>query len=199
MYRFNMESFVRSCPSEAQEFFASLRLTQMLAEFISDRERKPASDPQIMLFDQIILGKRNRGKASYFNALSSRSKTKQTSYLDDTSEHLWRTASVQPPIARFPGDYRQVISRIPAKLDPVLMKEPRMVQGAPVGGRQGPGGGTKARRKPIPSMLSTLSPMDLPDIEPEESQLSPTLSNHSERTGNSGASGASRNGRGVRV
>jgi len=36
-----------------------------------------------------------------------------------------------PPIARFPGDYRQIISRVPAKLDMTLMKEPQVVRGLP--------------------------------------------------------------------
>lgn len=166
----------------------------MLSEFFHDREQKPATDPEIMLFDQIILGKRNRGKASYFNILSRSNRTKQTSYMDDTTEHLWRTASVQPPTARFPGDYRQVISRIPAKLDPVLMKEPRMVQGAPVSGKQGQTGAKRARRKPIPSMLGTLNMVDFPEIDAVDNQLSPTMSSHSGRTGNSStASGASKN------
>jgi hypothetical protein len=84
-------------------------------------------------------------------------------FLSDTTDHLWRTASATPPNSRFPGDYRSVISRsmlfarlrsdianfvtVPAKLDPTLMKEPRVIQGVP----RVPQG--KARRKPIPSML----------------------------------------------
>jgi hypothetical protein len=39
------------------------------------------------------------------------------------------------------------IMSVPAKLDPTLMKEPRVIQGVP----RVPQG--KARRKPIPSML----------------------------------------------
>ena len=102
-----------------------------------------------------------------------------TDFLSDTSEHLWRTAAATPPNARFPGDYRQVVSRskfdltraftklysvgnltirwfpltsnsaVPAKLDPTLMKEPRVIQGVPRLTQ------TRTRRKPIPSMLSS--------------------------------------------
>jgi hypothetical protein len=97
-------------------------------------------DPTIKLFDEVILAKRNRGKSAFFH------KTK-VDFLSDTTDHLWRTASATPPNSSFPGDYRSVISRIPAKLDPTLMKEPRVIQGVP----RIPMG--KARRKPIPSML----------------------------------------------
>jgi hypothetical protein len=113
-------------------------------------------DPTIKLFDEVILAKRNRGKSSFFYK-------SKVDFLSDTTDHLWRTASATPPNSRFPGDYRSVISRstssaplqpnianmitVPAKLDPTLMKEPRVIQGVP----RVPQG--KARRKPIPSML----------------------------------------------
>jgi hypothetical protein len=109
-------------------------------EFIYERESKRPDDPTVKLFDEVILAKKNRGKSSFFN------KTK-ADFLTDTTDHLWRTASANPPSSRFPGDYRSVISRIPSKLDPTLMKEPRVIQGVP----RIPV--AKARRKPIPSML----------------------------------------------
>lgn len=134
-------------------------------EFIHERESKPASDPSIMLFDQMILSKRNRGRASMF----SKSKT---DFLSDTYDHLWRTAAATPPKGRIPGDVRAIITRgrpllsntalgvkvlkgcslifylsVPAKLDPTLMKEPRVLQGVPRINT------VKATRKPIPSML----------------------------------------------
>lgn len=86
-------------------------------------------------------------------------------FLSDTSDHLWRSAAAPPPSSRFPGDYRQVVSRsmtyhifandanlltvhiVPAKLDPALMKEPRTEQGAPRILT------ARTVRKPIPSML----------------------------------------------
>lgn len=72
--------------------------------FIHERETKPASDPGIMLFDQMILSKRNRGRASMF----AKSKT---DFLSDTSDHLWRSASAIPPKGPIPGDYRAIITR----------------------------------------------------------------------------------------
>ena len=89
----------------------------------------------------MILSKRNRGRASIF----SKSKI---DFLSDTNDHLWRSAAATPPKGRIPGDYREIITRIPAKLDTTLMKEPRSLQGVPrintVNARS---------RKPIPSML----------------------------------------------
>ena len=73
-------------------------------EFIHEREVKPATDPSIMLFDQVILSKRNRGRTSMF----SKSKT---NFLSDNSDHLWRSAAANPPKGRFPGDYRAIVTR----------------------------------------------------------------------------------------
>ncbi|KAI9680578.1 MAG: hypothetical protein M1817_004018 [Caeruleum heppii] len=159
LYSFNMDGFLKSMPRENTEYMQMMRQTQGqyalsflddlllkrvfapgFNEFIHERETKKPSDPAIILFDQIILAKKNRGKTS----LLSKSKT---SFLQDSADHLWRSAAATPPSSRFPGDYRQVTSRIPAKLDPALMKEPRVIQGAPRITT------TKTRRKPIPSML----------------------------------------------
>ncbi|KAL9063092.1 MAG: hypothetical protein Q9157_008429 [Trypethelium eluteriae] len=112
-----------------------------LNEFIHERETKRGDDPTIRLFDEIILSKKNRGRTGMFSKSS-------TSFLTDTSDHLWRSAVATPPNARVPGDYRQIVSRIPAKLDPALIKEPRVIQGVPRMRQAG------ARRKPIPSMLN---------------------------------------------
>lgn len=114
-------------------------------EFIHERETTRAEHASIKLFDEIILAKRNRGRAGIFSKSN-------TSFLYNTSEHLWRSAATAAPNSRIPGDYRAVVTRIPANLDPTLMKEPRAVQGAP----RIPAGGC-TRRKPIPSMLAMSS------------------------------------------
>lgn len=77
--------------------------------------------------------------------------TKVAGYLGDTSDHIWRTASVPFPNAKFPGDYRSVITRVPTKLDPTLMKEPRAIQGVP---RAEQGGRRGLVRKQVPSTLN---------------------------------------------
>lgn len=140
LYQFKMDEFVKSLPSENVPFITSLQETQAFNEFIHERETIRADDPKIKLFDEVILAKRNRGKSSFFSR-------QRADFLSDTTDHLWRTASATPPNSRFPGDYRTIISRIPAKLDPTLMKEPRVIQGVP----RIPA--ANARRKPIPSML----------------------------------------------
>ncbi|KAL8946763.1 MAG: hypothetical protein Q9222_006884 [Ikaeria aurantiellina] len=143
LFHFNMNGFLRSLPHEAADYVSVLQQTQAFNEFIHERELKSANDPSITLFDQIILSKRNRGRVvSIFS--SSKSKT---DFLSDTSDHLWRSAAATPPQGKFPGDYTTIITRTPAKLDPTLLKEPRVIQGVP---RINP---VNARRKPIPSML----------------------------------------------
>jgi hypothetical protein len=156
VYQFKMDEFVKSLPAENVQYITTLQQTQAFNEFIHERESKRPEDPTIKLFDQVILAKQNRGKSSFFYK-------SKVDFLSDTTDHLWRTASATPPNSRFPGDYRAVISRsksfksiylnhanvftVPAKLDPTLMKEPRVIQGVPRIPQ------AKARRKPIPSML----------------------------------------------
>ncbi|MCJ1323711.1 hypothetical protein MMC10_000372 [Thelotrema lepadinum] len=140
LFKFNHDGFRRSMPHENAEYVAMLQQTQAFHEFIHEREIKLVNDPSIMLFDQIILAKRNRGKHSIFGK-------SKTDFLSDTSDHLWRSAAANPPNGRIPGDYMATISRVPAKLDPTLMKEPRVIQGVPRLNT------AKARRKPIPSLL----------------------------------------------
>ncbi|GAB7342175.1 hypothetical protein MBLNU457_g0431t2 [Dothideomycetes sp. NU457] len=139
-YHFNMEAFIRSAPNENVVFLKMLQETTAFNEFVHERESKRAEDPSIRLFDEIILSKRNRGRSGIFSKSS-------TSFLSDASDHLWRSAAAAPPISRFPGDYRQIVSRIPAKLDPTLMKEPRATQGAPRVSQ------ARTKRKPVNSML----------------------------------------------
>ena len=120
LYGFNMIGFLKSLPQENAEYMQVLQQTQGkhyseydmyllriclgFNEFIHEREAKPASDPSVMLFDQMILSKRNRGRASMF----SKSKT---DFLSDTYDHLWRTAAATPPKGRIPGDVRAIITR----------------------------------------------------------------------------------------
>ncbi len=113
-------------------------------EFIHERETTRPTSPSIRLFDEIILAKKNRGfsTSSFFTKSS-------TSFLDDASDHLWRSAAVPTPTGNFKGEYRSVICRIPAKLDQSLMREPRVIQGVP---RIEKGSG-RVGRKAVPSML----------------------------------------------
>ncbi|KAF2765716.1 DENN-domain-containing protein [Teratosphaeria nubilosa] len=143
-YHFNMEQFLRSVPHGDSEYMNMLRQTQAFNEFIHDREAKRAEDLEVKLFDEIILGKRNRGRTSLFSKSS-------TSFLSDTSDHLWRSATATPPTSRVPGDRSAVAGRTPNKLDPTLMREPRTIQGAPRVQQ------VRTKRKPVASMLGMSS------------------------------------------
>ncbi|KFY83813.1 hypothetical protein V500_09883 [Pseudogymnoascus sp. VKM F-4518 (FW-2643)] len=145
IYAFEMEGFERSLPGEMSEYVGALRQTQAFNEFIHERETTPASSPSIRLFDEIILAKRNRG----FSTSSFFSKAK-TSFLEDRSDHLWRSASVPSPSGAFKGEYKSVICRMPARLDPELMREPRVIGGVP---RVVVNGGKRMGRKAVPSLL----------------------------------------------
>lgn len=145
LYNFDMTGFLKSIPGDHAEYINVLRQTQAFNQFIHERETKSAKDPSIQLFDEIILAKKNRGKTGWLGKSS-------TSFLSDTSDHLWVSAAVPTPSAKFPEgtNYHTVISRTPAKLDPTLMKEPRVIQGVP---RVEKGGGWGHRRKPVNSVV----------------------------------------------
>ena len=145
-------------------------------EFIYEREKAPASSAKVRLFDEVILAKKSRGRVSFSSERLSRLSTirlshgasnmqsrgmtmpakhhKAPSYLMDDSDHIWRTASVPVPVAKFPGEYLEVVTRIPARLDPSLMKEPRAIQGVPCPDQ----GGTRGLvRKQLPSIVFSTS------------------------------------------
>lgn len=142
IYHFNEDQFLKSLPHGDSAYMGMMRQTQMFSEFIHEREATRAEDPAIKLFDEIILSKRNRGRSSLFSKST-------TSFLTDTSDHLWRSAAAAPPTSRFPGDLGTVTGRVPAKLDPSLMKEPRSIQGAPRIAAHA----ARTKRKPVASML----------------------------------------------
>ncbi|KAL2265623.1 hypothetical protein VTJ83DRAFT_6723 [Remersonia thermophila] len=162
LYAFDMDGFIKSLPYDQQEYVTMLRETQAFNEFIHERERTPASDPAIRLFDEIILAKKARGRPAFSTGFSRLSTLRASSlhpnsnsgggftapsshyhsgaggankvpgYLSDPTDHIWRTASVPvPSSAKFQGDYRSVVTRMPLRLDPSLMREPRAIQGVP--------------------------------------------------------------------
>lgn len=123
LYHFNMEAFIKSVPGENAEYMRVLQQTQMFNEFVYERESTRSDDSSIKLFDEIILSKRNRGKAAIFsksgmwstNACYMAGKKKltmtDTSFLSDKSDHLWRSALATAQNSRLPGDYRQIVTR----------------------------------------------------------------------------------------
>ncbi|KAI0014632.1 dDENN domain-containing protein [Xylariomycetidae sp. FL0641] len=168
LYAFDMNGFIKSLPYDQQDYAGMMKETQAFNEFIHEREMQPGTNPNIRLFDEIILAKKARGRTALSSGLSRLStirashgvggslpglqmprSSRTPSYLSDSTDHIWRTASVPVPNARFPGDYRAVISRAPARLDPSLMKEPRAIQGVPRQDQRRKG----FLRKQVPSMM----------------------------------------------
>ncbi|EEP80759.1 conserved hypothetical protein [Uncinocarpus reesii 1704] len=151
-YSFQMDAFLKSLPHEHAEYMSVLQQTQGFNEFIAERESVDprAKNPKIILFDEIILSKRNRGRSSIFSGRMT------TDFLTDTSNHLWRSASASsfPPSSRremsVSGDWKSVVTRAPAKLDPNYMKEPRMIQGVP----RIPKTANNSKRKPVSRMAN---------------------------------------------
>ncbi|TVY52080.1 DENN domain-containing protein [Lachnellula cervina] len=146
LYGFDMDGFLKSLPSEQQEYLTLLKQTQAFNEFIHERETTPSNSPKIQLFDSVILSKKSRGRTSFF---SSRGSSRSSSYLDDTSDHLWRSAAVPTPSWKVPGDLHAITTRIPAQLDVTLMREPRVIQGVPRMDMPG----KRVGRKAVPSLL----------------------------------------------
>ncbi|RDA82386.1 hypothetical protein CP532_1595 [Ophiocordyceps camponoti-leonardi (nom. inval.)] len=177
LYAFDMDAFIKGLPYEQQEYAAMLRDTQSFNEFIGHRETTAATDPSIRLFDEIIMAKKFRGRPGLPSGLSRLSTirashgapanawnlsapsrgpgSKAPPYLTDTTDHIWRTASVPLPKGNFPGEYRSVVTRIPHRLDRALMREPRSIQGVPRAEQRGARG---LVRKQVPSMLGTTPP-----------------------------------------
>ncbi|KAK5997040.1 DENN domain-containing protein [Cladobotryum mycophilum] len=175
LFAFDMDGFIKSLPYDQQDYAVMMRDTQAFNEFIHDREMKLATDDSIRLFDEIIMAKKARGRSGLPSGLSRLSTIRAShgaswsltppnrsgngckipTYLADTSEHIWRTASVPLPKGNFPGEYRTVVTRIPARLDRSLMREPRAIQGVP---RMEQRGARGLVRKQVPSMLGTTPP-----------------------------------------
>lgn len=65
-FHFKLAGFLRNAPKDAIPFLETLSETQSFNEFIMERCTKPADDPEIALFDQIIMAKRNRGRYGLF-------------------------------------------------------------------------------------------------------------------------------------
>ncbi|KAL0470833.1 AEX-3 domain-containing protein [Neurospora intermedia] len=177
-YAFDMDGFIRSLPYDQQDYATMLRDTQAFNEFIHERERIPPSDPAIRLFDEVILAKKARGRPVFSQGLSRLStirashgvsafgpssasaarQNKNPGYLNDTTDHIWRTASVPVPSSTKFNDgdnYRSIVTRVPARLDPTLMKEPRAIQGVP---RPEQGRVRGLIRKQVASMLGPPTP-----------------------------------------
>lgn len=64
---FDRVGYERDCVAKGNHFLQQVLQTQAFASFIDDRCVKDALDPEVCLFDDILLAKRNRGKDGLFN------------------------------------------------------------------------------------------------------------------------------------
>ena len=140
LFTFNKDAFLRSLPRDQADYMMMLSETQAFSEFIGERETTRPDNPEIRLFDEVILSKRNRGKASVFGK-------SRVGFLEDKSDHLWRSAQATSPASRDGPKGSVGLGRMPAKLEKDLLKEPRVVQGMPRLMTKRP------TRKQVPSLL----------------------------------------------
>ena len=172
MHSFDMNEFLRGVPGDVAAYLAGLHQTQAFNEFIAERERTPtalttssattSNQASISLFDSVIMSKRNRGGlrpqiASFSgrNPFSSKAVSGPgIDFLHDNTDHLWRLASAtsssmssRTDFGDDQGrDYRTIVTRIPAKLEEKLMREPKMLLGAPQANKNK----RQSTRKPVP-------------------------------------------------
>lgn len=111
----------RECVSTGNNFLRLMLDTQLFANFIEDRCAKTQSDPEIKLFDQILLAKRKRSKSTVF--FGGRS---ELSFLLDRSATIKRTFTAMPPDAEnLPTKDGRGTDEVPDYLDHRLLSEPR--------------------------------------------------------------------------
>jgi dDENN domain len=72
LFNFKLSAFVRSASKDTIPYLEMLSETQAFNEFIMERCIKPVDDPEIALFDQIIMAKRNRGRHGVFGKQRNR-------------------------------------------------------------------------------------------------------------------------------
>ena len=66
LYNFKLPVFLKAESRDNAAYLELLAETQAFNEFIMERCVKEPNDPEVALFDQIILAKRNRGRHGLF-------------------------------------------------------------------------------------------------------------------------------------
>lgn len=141
--KFNVEAWSRSLPPDHAEYTNFLKETQAFDGFINERETKSMStSDSIALFDALMAAKRSRTKgvrSSIAVTLGGRNPFAGRShsggvpaeYLSDSSSHIWRVVSTPHSSARAElgagekgREYREIVSRTPAKLEDELFPAP---------------------------------------------------------------------------
>ncbi|BFZ61804.1 hypothetical protein YB2330_002880 [Saitoella coloradoensis] len=121
VFTFDQEGFVRSVPKDHGQYLNMLLETQAFSEFIHERCHKMPDDPEVMLFEQVIMTKKNRGRTGLKLGLF-RGKRGDTAFLNGRSG----SAQVQTRPAPVPqGDgwdrTEAQIGRTPDRLEKGLL------------------------------------------------------------------------------
>jgi hypothetical protein len=130
LFDFKMQGFLRSAPRDMFQYIEMLSETQAFNEFIMERCEKSPDDPEIALFDQIIVAKRNRGRHGVFSKqgiLPSFRAYKVTPMLSKPLVNLETKTTVPPNESKLPSSWHPP-DNPPAKLDPLLLLPPRLAQ-----------------------------------------------------------------------
>jgi hypothetical protein len=155
-YEFNLQNFLKSVSRDGTAYLEMLTETQAFNEFILERCMKSPNEPEIALFDQIILAKRNRGRHGLFNKQRMVLEfliNEVTPMLSKPSVNLETRTTVPPNDAKLPAAW-QAPDTPPSKLDPLLLLPPRLAQ--PPRAKFNRDG---IRRKPVKKSDETLKPI----------------------------------------
>jgi dDENN domain len=155
-FHFKLTGFLRSAPKDAVPFLEMLSETQAFNEFIMERCLKPANDPEVALFDQIIMAKRNRGRHGLFGKqgiflmiifLISGTPLLITSFVNlETRKTISANDTKLPPLYQLPNTP-------PPKLDSTILLPPRLAQPRPKFSRER----GFVRRKPVNKSDETIT------------------------------------------
>lgn len=120
IFVYDRSSHIRDIESSRNQFMREIVDTQAFASFIDDRCTKAVTDPEIMLFDHILLARHNRSKKSLF------SKTSVPYFLTDRSnQHTKRFAGLKPSATDI---QEHLTPDIPEILEKRWMHQPRITR-----------------------------------------------------------------------
>ncbi|KAF9579533.1 hypothetical protein BGW38_004172, partial [Lunasporangiospora selenospora] len=89
------EAFLKTVDREARPFMSVFAVSQHFMQFIQDRIERPATDPEIMFFDEVIKAKISRSRSRF------RIGKEESKFLDDPSYGVQGTVKATPPSGEY--------------------------------------------------------------------------------------------------
>ena len=163
LYNFQLSGFVRSAPRDSVAYVEMLSETQAFSEFIMERCDKPADDPEIAYFDQMIVAKRNRGRHGLFAKQGLPAShlqrhftgvlltVKGTPMLSSVPIALETHTAIPPNETRLPPSW-ELPDTPPSKIDAKTLLPPRLAQHRNKFSREK----GFAKRKPVKGSVDTI-------------------------------------------